>query len=323
VDLSIIIVNWNSKDYLKRCITSILKTTFGIEYEIVVIDSASFDGCGEMLREQYPQVQFIQSDKNLGFAKANNEAFKVSRGRNLLFLNPDPELVSPAVNAMYDCVRSLPNAGAVGCKLLNADRSVQTSCVKSFPTILNQFLDSEVLRALWPKSFLWGMSVLFGAGNEPEQIEALSGACLMLRRSVFERVGLFSEEYFMYGEDVDLCHKVRRAGYQNLYVPRATVVHFGGGSTKRALSDFSEIMIRESNWRFLRKTRGRFYGVGYRSGTLFSSIARIVVLMMLPAGRIVCQRGDSLKTSLRKWRAILSWSLGFERWVKTYPGNGS
>ena len=322
MDLSIIIVNWNSKDYLDNCIASILANTQGIKFEILVIDAASFDGCDAMLRQNYPQVRFIQSGKNLGFAKANNAAFTASRGRHLLFLNPDTELVSPAINTMYDCLSRLPNAGAVGCKLLNADRTVQTSCIKSFPTISNQFLNSEVLRALWPKSPLWGMAALFGTGNEPEQVDAVSGACLLLKRSVFETVGLFSEEYFMYAEDVDLCYKIRQAGYKNLYVPHATVIHFGRGSAQKTSSDFSEIMMRESNLRFLRKTRGKFYALGYRGTTLLCAIARIVLVTILLRGRLVRQGGDTWKASLRKWRALLAWSLGFENWAKHSPGDG-
>src|SRR4030066_516351 len=151
MDLSIIIVNWNSKEYLRKCIASILAATNAIEFEIVVIDNASFDGSGEMLKQCYPQVQFIQSEKNLGFSKANNEAFRVTHGQYVLFLNPDTEIVGTAIPIMLGYLQQMPNAGSVGCKLLNADKTVQTSCIQPFPTILNQFLDSEFLRALWPK----------------------------------------------------------------------------------------------------------------------------------------------------------------------------
>jgi len=322
MDLSIIIVNWNSKEYLRKCIGSILATTRGIVYEILVIDSASFDGCDEMLQKHYPQVRFIQSESNLGFARSNNVAFLDSKGHSLLFLNPDTEVVASAVKTMYDCLWRLPQAGAVGCKLLNEDGSVQSSCIQSFPTILNQFLDSEVLRALCPKLPLWGMRALFGTGKEPEPVETLSGACIMLKRAIFEQVGRFSEEYFMYTEDIDLCYKIKRAGYKNLYEPRATVVHFGGGSSQKRPNEFAAIMMRESNWRFLRKTRGRLYGLGYRSTTLLCAMARIAVLMILIPGRHVRQGGESWRPPLKKWRAILAWSLGFENWVRSYPGNG-
>ena len=161
VDLSIIIVNWNSKDYLLKAIASVEAETKGIEFEVVVIDGGSFDGCDEMLQQSYPHVVFIQSDKNIGFAKANNEAFKVSRGRNILFLNPDTEVEGLAIKTLYDQLNALPNVGIVGPKLLNSDRSLQESCIRAFPTILNQVLESDMLRNLFPKAALWGMRPLY------------------------------------------------------------------------------------------------------------------------------------------------------------------
>jgi N-acetylglucosaminyl-diphospho-decaprenol L-rhamnosyltransferase len=312
MDLSIIIVNWNSKDYLKKCIESIFTCTSGINYEIVVIDGGSFDGCEEMLRLHFPQVRFIQHEKNLGFAGANNVAFNDSSGRIILFLNPDTEIEGPAVNTLYHQLNSLPNAGIVGAKLLNPDRSVQTSCVQSFPTILNQLLNSEFLRALFPRSTLWGTASLFGVTDRPAEVDVLSGACIMLRRMLFEQVGHFSEDYFMYAEDVDLCYKSRQAGYINYYIPGAVVVHFGGGSSEKGPSDFSVVMMRESIWRFMKKTRGNIYGMAYRASTLISAIGRLLLLMVLLPLQPVRKNGTSWNASLKKWKAILTWSLGLK-----------
>lgn len=312
MDLSIVIVNWNSKDYLQQCIASILHSTSETKFEIVVIDGGSFDGSGEMLKQCYPQVKFIQSDKNLGFAKANNIAFKASSGSHILFLNPDTEVVVPAIDILFDQMKKLSGAGAIGCKLLNADGSVQTSCIQSFPTILNQLLDSEFLRALFPKSRLWGMASLLGATNGPAAVEVLSGACIMMRRSLFEEIGQFSEDYFMYAEDIDLCYKVRQAGYENYYIPTATVFHFGGGSTQQRPSDFAVVMMRASVWRFLRKTRGEMYGSGYRYSMLISAIGRIVCLLVLLPHYLVRGRLASWKSSARKWWVISVWSMGLK-----------
>ncbi len=318
LDLSIIIVNWNSKEYLKKAIISILAETHDIEFEIVVIDNASFEGCDEMLREYYPEVRFIQSEKNLGFAKANNAAFHSTFGRYVLFLNPDTELVTSAANIMLKHLRELPNVGAVGCKLLNGDKTVQTSCIKSFPTILNQLLSSELLRVLWLKSPLWGNAALFDDRNEPEEVEVISGACLMMHRSVFEQVGLFSEEYFMYTEDVDLCYKIREAGLKNYYIPDAIVIHYGGGSTQKALSGFSAITMHESIWRFLRKTRGKYYSLTYRISTLIAAIGRIGILTIIFPLYMIRQDRKSWNSSIRKWEAILAWSLGFEDLIRNH-----
>src|SRR5581483_3230664 len=167
MDLSIIIVNWNSKDYLLKAIASVEAETKGMAFEIVVIDGGSFDGCDEMMRRYHPHILFIQSDKNLGFAKANNEAFKRSRGRTLLFLNPDTEVQGRAIERLYEQLDVLPDAGVVGPKLLNTDRSIQESCIRAFPTIWNQLLESDLLRRLFPRAGLWGMKPLLEA-NERE-----------------------------------------------------------------------------------------------------------------------------------------------------------
>ncbi len=318
MDLSIIIVNWKSKDYLRKCLASIRAETRGLDYEIIVIDSGSFDGCDRMLREADPQVRFIQSAENLGFARANNAAYRASHGRHVLFLNPDTELAGPAINVMHEHMRTLPKAGTIGCKVLNVDRTLQTNCVQSVPTILNQLLDCEFLRARWPKSALWGMSPLYEEDSEPKTVEALAGICVMLKREVFEQVGMFSEDYFMYAEDIDLCHKLRQAGYEIYYIPAATIIHHGGGSSQVAVSNFSVVMMRESIWRFLKKNRGYVYGLGYRTSMLVSSFVRLAFLVALFPFQRVCRHQPSWKSAFRKWQAILRWSLNREEWVKQY-----
>lgn len=311
-DLSIVIVNWNSKAYLEKCLESIHIWTVDIKCEIIVIDSASFDGCGEMLHQCFPHVRFIQSETNVGFAKANNRAFRESQGRYILFLNPDTELISPAINMMFDFIRKTPNAGAIGCKLLNADKTVQTSCIQSFPTLLNQFFDSELLRTLWPKSSLWGNVTLFEDQPAAREVNGIVGACIMIERSLFEKVGFFSEEYFMYAEDLDLCYKIHKAGRINYYLSDATIIHFGSGSSEKAPSEFSVVMMRESVWRMMRKTRGSIYGFGYRVSTMISSIGRLLFLITVYPLHLIGRGGGSWNGSFRKWRAILAWSLGLK-----------
>jgi GT2 family glycosyltransferase len=321
VNLSIIIVNWNSQEHLKKCVASILEHTRRISFEIIVIDSASFDGCDRMLHEHFPQVRFVQSRTNLGFAGANNRAFGISHGKYVLFLNPDTELVGPAIETLYAAAESLPHAGVIGCRLLNADRTLQSSCVQSIPTIPNQLLDSEWLRARWPKSPLWGMAALFEADGHPHPVEAISGACLMVKRQVFETVGCFSEDYFMYAEDMDLSFKVREAGYINYYVPGATVIHYGGGSSEQVVSAFAAVMIPEAISRFLCKTRGRLYSRGYRVAMGMSAAGR---LMLLAAARAGGRREAGMEGSIRKWLAVLRWSVNRDDIVhKYYPAQGS
>jgi len=312
MELSIIIVNWNSRDFLQKCIASILDAKIKSRHEIIVIDSGSFDGSCEMVKQCYPQVKFIQSEVNLGFAKANNAAFKASSGSHVLFLNPDTEVINSALDIMFEQVQKLPKAGAIGCKHLNADGSVQTDCIQSFPTILNQLLNSEFLMVLFPNSRLWGMASLFGTTTGPTEVDVISGACIMMKRSVFERIGQFSEDYFLYAEDLDLCYKAGQAGYKNYYVPDATIFHFGGRSTQQRPSDFAVVLMRVSVWRFLRKTRGEMYGSGYRCSMLISAMGRVFCLLVLLPIYLIRGSFSAWKASLRKWWAISSWSVGLK-----------
>ncbi len=314
MDLSIVIVNWNSREYLEKCLASIHGNTKGVTFEIVVIDSGSFDGCDQMLRAQYPAVRFLQAAHNEGFAKANNEAFRQTVGNTVLFLNPDTEVVGAAVELLYRRLHALPRSGIVGARLLNSDGSLQSSCIQAIPTILNRVLDSDFLKNRYPTAKLWGMAALFAKGEEAQEVAAISGACLMLRRQTFIEVGLFSEDYFMYAEDVDLCYKALKAGYTNYHVPTAVVVHHGGRSSDQAVSTFSTVMMREATWRFLRKTRGPVYGAGYRLSMFGSAIGRLAALM---AGRVVL-RGADCETSIRTWAAVLRWALNREPVVRQY-----
>ncbi len=322
MDLSIIIVNWNSKEYLRKCVGSILAETRGLEFEITVIDSASFDGSEEMVRKEYPQVKFIQSRENLGFAKSNNLALQAAGGEFVLFLNPDTEIVGASINLLYTALKSLPNAGAVGGKLLNSDGTVQTSCVQAFPTIMNQILGAEALRRLTPRSRLWGMRALFENAAKPVEVDMVSGACLMMRRSVFQEIGLFSTDYFMYAEDVDLCFKARRSGFTNYYFGQASVIHHGGGSSQQARGNFSNIMAIESIWKFLKNSRGVSYCACYRLAVAGAALVRVAFLVGLSPGLLALSGASRWSASCSKWFAIFRWGLGLSRWPGRYGGSG-
>lgn len=309
MDLSIIIVNWRSARLVLECIQSIRKETTGIDYEFIVIDNASFDGCGQLLRESGLDVVYIESNANLGFAKANNLAYASSQGESLLFLNPDTIVLGSSIERLYRALREAPSAGIVGPKLLNTDGSVQTSCIQSFPTVTNQVLDFEALRIRTPRSPLWGMAPLFTESDRPVEVEVVSGASLMIKREVFERVNRFSEDYFMYAEDADLCLKVMKAGWKNYYVPEATVVHFGGSSSGQATSGFAAVVMRDSIWRFLRKWHGEQRGRIYRFAMLTVALFRIATLGLLFPFQVIRVRWRNWLGAFRKWWAILGWSV--------------
>ena len=316
VDLSIIIVNWNSKDYLQKCIASILANTFVVEYEIIVVDSASFDGCGDMLQHLYPQVHFIQSELNVGFARANNLGASYAHGKVLLFLNPDTEVRGHAIEHLYCRHQELHRTGVVGCRLLNSDGTLQTSCVQPFPTILNQNLDADILQRWFPRIGLWMSAATFEGIIMPVQVEMVSGACMMIEREVFKHVGEFSADYFMYAEDIDLCHKIIMAGYTNYYVPEVEIVHHGGGSTQHERSFFANVMIRESVGRLLRKTHGNSYSLVYRLALTGAAAVRLTLLALCYPVALIKHRAHEWSTALNKWIAIVRWGLWLENWAR-------
>jgi GT2 family glycosyltransferase len=289
-----------------------------VDYEIIVVDNASYDGCGERLSRYFPDVIYVQSHCNLGFGRANNLGVQHSKGEVLLFLNPDTEVLEHAIDRLYEHYKNLDKPGAVGCKLINSDGSLQTSCVQPLPTVLNQILDTNVLRHLFPKSGMWGTEAFFFSTEEPVEVEAISGACLMIRKDSFERLEGFSPEFFMYGEDLDLCFKARNAGLHNYYVNNAMVVHHGGGSTNHSVSDFSNVMMRESIYRLLSKTNGRIYSNCYRIALSVTAVLRIALLGLLFPAWVSKSGRKSWTATVRKWFYILRWGLGFERWVRNY-----
>jgi GT2 family glycosyltransferase len=313
VDLSIIIINWNSKAFLRECLKSVFAGTRGLHCEILVIDNASHDGSAQMVEKEFPQATFIQSAHNLGFSGGNNRAARRAKGDFLLFLNPDTVVEGDALLKLIQVLRRFPDAGIVGARLLNSDRTLQTSCVQSFPTVANQVLDCELLRRWFPRSPLWGMGALFGDSLEPVPVEAVSGACLMIKREVFERMGGFEEHYFMYSEDIDLAFRAHQIGFKCCYVPGTTVIHHGGGSSRNTRGAFANVLLRESVYRFMRLHRGRFPAGCFRLAIGISALLRIPVA----AANWLVRKGNGLDAtaSVGKWTSIFRWSLGMESWA--------
>ena len=320
-ELSIIIVNWNSREFLRKCLLSLHDYAGNIAHEIIVVDNASFDGCEEMLHSEFPDVVFIQAGKNLGFSRGNNLGVERSSGRHLLFLNPDTEIVGDALTTLVAVANGNPQVGIVGARLLNTDWTVQMESIRAFPSLLNQILESHYLKSRFPRLSIWGMRPLFDRADDLACVDVVSGACLLIKREAFERVGRFSTEYFMYSEDVDLCYKVKEAGWTTVYVDRAVVVHHGGGSSALSpVSQFAAVMIRESRFRFLRMARGNLYAATYRAVTAAIAVWRIALLTMLyPFMKLFLK--SSPANAISKWSKILRWSLGLETWVTTVGMN--
>lgn len=311
MELSIIIVNWNSLALLRACLTSLYKYIQAVSFEVIVVDNASTESGIDSLKQLFTDISLIESCINLGFAGANNLGFKDCKGDYVLFLNPDTELSGNAIKIMLDQAKVLPDAGVVGCKLLNSDSSLQTSCIQKFPTIPNQLLDFEYLRLRWPNCSLWDIGPLFSNNDNPVPVEIISGACMLLKREVFEHAGMFTEDYFMYAEDVDLCYKVKRLGLQNYYVGRAEVIHHGGQSSNQVnVSHWSVVMRFKAVEQFCAKRQGPLYGWLYRAAMGCVAVSRLFLLSFARLFLFTDLRNQQVKRASSKWFAVLKWYCG-------------
>jgi GT2 family glycosyltransferase len=311
--LSILIVNWNSRDLLRKCLQSVRETCGHLAPQVVVVDGGSFDGSSEMAASEFPEVEFIQSPDNLGFGRCNNLGFQSVVCETLLLLNPDTELQPGAVDALAAALDSQPHAGITGALLLNVDGSSQLASVHHLPTAWNAAIDCDWLRKRWWRKHL--------GGNEgrPIKVEAVSGACMLMKSSTFRDIGGFDPRFFMYAEDMDLCFRVHHRGMHVFHVPSARVLHHGGGSSQTRFSKFSAVMIREALRTYLAKNHGASHALRYRFLIAIAAILRLPLLAVtIPANRLLGRKFQNSKNSLRKWWAVLSWSLGFEKWSKEH-----
>lgn len=233
--LSIIIVSYNVREFLEQAIRSIQKAVKQIEHEIIVVDNASSDGTVPYLRMEFPSVKTIANHHNLGFAKANNQAIKKSTGDYICLINPDTIVQEDTFSTLIGFFKDHPQAGCVGCKILNPDGSLQLACRRSYPTPWVALTKIVGLAKLFPKSRLFGRyNLTFLDPDKIEKVEAISGSFMLVKRGVFHKIGGLDESYFMYGEDLDWCYRINTAGYSIYYVPQTQIIHFKGESSKKS-----------------------------------------------------------------------------------------
>ncbi|NLG52340.1 MAG: glycosyltransferase family 2 protein [Chloroflexi bacterium] len=288
MDLSIIIVNWNTRELLAECLRSVYADAGDLALEVIVVDNASRDGSVEMVREQFPQVRLIANSENVGFARANNQGMRESAGRYVVLLNSDTEVKPGAWAALVRMMDAHPEAGAAGPYLLNADGSLQPSC---HPVLTPGrelwrllFLERILSRATYPME-RWDTT-------QPHRVEVIKGACLLLRRAALDQVGLLDERYFMYTEEMDLCHRIGQAGWLLYWVPQARVVHYGGAST-RQMAEAMYLELYRSKIQFQRKFwgdgRARWFKallyLAYGPRWLVTSVARLWNASLAPRAR--------------------------------------
>jgi len=262
--ISVIIVSYNVKEYLQECITSIRKALAGIAAEIFVVDNASDDGSTALVKERFPGVQLIANAENLGFAKANNLALQQARGRFLVLINPDTVTQEDTFSTLLDFMAAHPEAGMVGCKILNPDGTLQHACRRSYPTPWVAFTRLTGLSFLFPKSRLFGRyNLTYLPEDEIASVEAISGSFMMLRRQAFEQVGLLDEDFFLYGEDLDWCYRIIEAGWMIYYVPTTKIIHFKGESSKQSRFDTLRVFYQSMALFVKKHFRKKYFFITY------------------------------------------------------------
>jgi hypothetical protein len=257
MDVSIIIVSYNTRELLQDCIRSIIDSTKGLACEIIVVDNNSTDGSQQMLNETYPDVKVLCNSDNIGFSRANNAGYNVSNGEYLLFLNSDTIILNNAVLKMADYLKRHTKAGILGPKILNERREPTRSYMR-FLDAKMLFLGSKRLRFLVEvENYRLHFPVY--DYNSIRKVPWLSGACLMIRRKVFEEAGLFDEHYFFYLEDVDLCLQVNRLGYDVVYFPVVDIIHMFGGSSNQHPDHLHKLYDKSMAYYFRKNMPGIQY----------------------------------------------------------------
>ncbi len=270
MDVSVIVVSYNTRELLKECLLSIYRETKDVEFEVYVVDNCSADGSADAVEREFPDVKLIRNDQNVGFAAANNVVLRRGKGRYFLLLNPDTQLINNAIKELVDYMDQSPDVGAAGSMILDDDKNVHMVCRKfsrisheigELAPVINRFSWKFTSRNYLPDEFDY---------KELGETDYVQGACLMVRRKILDEVGLLDERYFMYGEEEDWCYRIKQNGWKVMYVPSAVIIHYWGMSTRQRSTE----MLME-----LYKSKLKFFKKNY--GQLRSQLLRLTLVALM------------------------------------------
>ncbi len=275
--LSICIVSWNTKELLQQCLSSIYKYPPKCEFEVFVTDNNSPDGTPDMVAKDFPQVFLIKNKENLGFAGANNQIIEKAKGKHILLLNPDTEVFDGSMDTLINFLDNNKDAGVVAPKLVNSDGSLQRSCM-GFPTLGAMVMRQLFLEALLPFNPYTKKYLMSGFKHDKlAEVDQPMGACLLVRKEIIDKIGPFDSGYYMFFDEVDLCFRIKKAGWKIFFDPASTVMHHGGTAVKK-WSPFKLSKV----W---TASRNHFFKKHYGDPALFAlylaDIARIFAILLL------------------------------------------
>lgn len=299
MDISIVIVNWNTKILLLDCLASVYKTVKNISMEIWVVDNASSDGSMDAVQRFYPDTKIIQNSKNLGFAAANNRAFKRMRGRYALLLNTDTVLTEGAVETIYNFMEHHPDVGMACGQLLNQDGSKQNSFA-NFPSLAALIFGEALLQVLFPKKYPSKRNV----GSKPMEVDSCIGACMMVRGEAMEAVEWLDESFFFFFEETDWAYRMKQAGWKVYMVPSARIFHLQGQSVGHNIR--SRLLFYRSRYVYFKKWHEDIYEL-IRGIIFVRLIINAGLNLMGFAGTLGAHTG--IRKRLETYAKLISWHL--------------
>jgi len=306
IDLSIVIISYNTLELTRACLDSIIPRLGSLSAEIIVVDNASADGSSEMVKERFPSVRLIQNSINVGFAAANNQAFLLAQGDFVLLLNSDTVVLGDVLPKSVDYLRAHSLDGAMGCRVLNTDRSMQRTC-SGYPSLLRLLNMTIGLDRLLIIDALDSYQLRNWQRDTDREVEVITGCYLLVRRSIIESVGPLDDSFFFFGEETDWCLQIRRAGWKLRFAPVGEIIHHGGGSVKK-LNYRRDVMLTGATIRLHKKNAG-----------LVAAAVAFLILAMFNLSRAVVWTACSLARPTCRVRAAhfrQVFAHTFETWPK-------
>jgi GT2 family glycosyltransferase len=298
-ELSILIVNWNGKALLRNCLESLMKEISRLDAEIIVVDNASTDGSQEMVREHFKEVKLICNRENVGFARGNNIGLRECRGELICLVNSDVEALRGSIESMVFHMRNHPEVGMMGPKVIDPDSKIMPN-YRGFPSLWNFFCRALALDRIFPPSRIFGGYLMnYFDGNRMRKVDVIAGTFWLLRRKALDEAGWLDEDFFMYGEDIDLCKRFKKSGWDILYFPEAKIMHHGGGSSQ---SDPIRFFIEQqrSNWLYWRKHHRPISGVGFVLILMVHQMVRSVFWSLLFIGAFRGENHQDRKLKIKR-----------------------
>ncbi len=306
MDVSVIVVNWNTKALLHDCLKSIYEQGGEIDLEVIVIDNASTDDSAEMVKKNFPRVTLVENSDNLGFARANNIGIQASKGRYVCLVNSDVIVLEDCIKDLKSFMDEHPTTGMAGPRILNPDHTLQPSC-RHLPTIWNNLCSASGLNRLFPKSAFFSDWIMnYWNHDSVRSVDALSGCFWMVRRKSLNEVGLLDEDFFVYGEDLDWCKRFHKAGWDILFYPDAEAIHIGGASSANAPIKFY-LEMQKADLQYWRKHHGKIGKAGYAVVILLHNALRVIARALQYA--FWPSRRETVGFKLRRSLACIRWIL--------------